>query len=400
MQHRISNELILRGPGGQTYRVSPHGLRLGRGRENDVVLDDAAVSRRHATVWIGQGRCYVRDEGSTNSTFVNEQRITGPQELQPGDRLRIGAAVFYLTAQPRQELAMPATAVRSGRPGSMPVVVGGGLLLLVLIVGMVLLARQPSPAPVPAPTPIPTLTPVLPVPTLTPVLPVPTTPTITPAASGLSEMQRAILATVLVIVPIEGSDETSWGSGSIISAEGYILTNLHVIGDETTGELYNRDGLIIIGVNSAQDQPPEVAYQAELVKANTDLDLALLRISALVNGDPLPGPLSLVAVPVGNSDTVQIGDTLSVLGFPELGGETVTLTRGTVSGFHDDAGLARAWIKTDTEINRGNSGGLALNDAGELIGIPTFVGTDVQITGKLGYIRPINLAQSLIRLVP
>ncbi len=389
MQNRTSNGFTLRGQSGQTYGVSPHGLRLGRGRENDVVLDDAAVSRRHATVWIGQGRCYVRDEGSTNGTFVNERRITGPQELQPGDRLRIGAAVFYLTAQPRQEPAMPATAARSGRPGSMPVVVGGGLLLLALIVGMVLLTRQPSPAP--APTPIPTLT---------PVLPAPTTPITTPAASGLSGLQRAILATVLVIVPVEGSDEESWGSGSIISAEGYILTNLHVIGDETTGELYNRDGLIAIGINSAQDQPPEVAYQAELVKANTDLDLALLRISALANGDPLPGPLNLVAVPVGNSDTVQIGDTLSVLGFPELGGETVTLTRGTVSGFHDDAGLARAWIKTDTEINPGNSGGLALNDAGELIGIPTFVGTDVQITGKLGYIRPINLAQSLIRLVP
>ena len=396
MQNRTSNGFTLRGQSGQTYGVSPHGLRLGRGRENDVVLDDAAVSRRHATLWVSQGRCYVRDEGSTNGTFVNERRITGAHELQPGDRLRIGAAVFHLTAEPQRELAMPAKprpVARPGRPRSMPVAVGGGLLLLALIVGVVLLARQPLPTPMPTPAPTSWATLALPV-ASTPII-VPT-----PAVSGLDGLQRAILATVVVIVPVEGSDEESWGSGSIISAEGYILTNLHVIGDETTGELYNRDGLIIIGVNSAQDQPPEVAYQAELVKANTDLDLALLRISALVNGDPLPGPLSLVAVPVGNSDTVQIGDTLSVLGFPELGGETVTLTRGTVSGFHDDAGLARAWIKTDTEINRGNSGGLALNDAGELIGIPTFVGTDVQITGKLGYIRPINLAQSLIRLVP
>jgi S1-C subfamily serine protease len=103
-------------------------------------------------------------------------------------------------------------------------------------------------------------------------------------------------------------------------------------------------------------------------------------------------------VPIGDSDTIQIGDTLSVLGFPGLGGETVTLTRGTVSGFHGEAGLTRAWVKTDTEINRGNSGGMALNDAGELIGIPTFVGTDVYVTGKLGYIRPVNLARSLIEL--
>lgn len=394
MQNRTSNGFTLRGQGGQTYGVPPHGLRLGRGKENDVVLDDAAVSRRHATLWVSQGRCYVRDEGSTNGTFVNERRITGTYEMQPGDRLRVGAAVFHLTAEPQREWAMPAKSqpvARLGRPQSTPIAVGGGLLLLALIVGVVLLARQPLPTPMPTPAPTSWAT-LAPPAASTPVI------TPTPAVSGLDGLQRAILATVVVIVPVEGSDEESWGSGSIISAEGYILTNLHVIGDETTGELYNRRGLIAVGINSSQDQPPQIAYLAELVKADTDLDLALLRISALTNGDPLPGPLNLTAVPIGDSDTVQIGDTLSVLGFPGLGGETVTLTRGTVSGFHSQAGLARAWIKTDTEINRGNSGGMAINDAGELIGIPTFIGTDVQVTGKLGYIRPVNLAQPLIRL--
>lgn len=394
MQNRTSNGFTLRGQSGQTYGISPHGLHIGRGRENDVVLSDGAVSRRHATLWVSQGHCYVRDEGSTNGTFVNERRITGTHEMRPGDRLRIGVAVFHLTAEPQREWAMPAkpqSVARPGRPRSMPVAVAGGLLLLALIVGVVLLARQPlsTPMPTPAPTSWATLT-----------LPAAGTPIIvpTPAVSGLDGLQRAILATVVLIVPVEGGDEESWGSGSIISAEGYILTNLHVIGDETTGELYNRRGLIAVGINSSQDQPPQIAYQAELVKADTDLDLALLRVSALANGDPLPGPLNLTAVPVGDSDIVQIGDTLSVLGFPGLGGETVTLTRGTVSGFHGQAGLARAWIKTDTEINRGNSGGMAINDGGELIGIPTFVGTDVYVTGKLGYIRPINLAQPLIRL--
>lgn len=394
MQNRTSNGFALRGQSGQAFSISSHGLRLGRGKENDVVLDDGAVSRRHATLWVSQDRCYVRDEGSTNGTFVNEQRITGTHEMRPGDRLRVGAATFHLTAEPRRELAGPAkprAVARPGQPRSMPVAVGGGLLLLALIVGVALLARQPPPTPPPTSGPTPGATTALPA-TNTPVV-VPT-----PTASELEGLQRAILATVVVIVPVDATDEESWGSGSIISADGYILTNFHVVGDETTGELYNRRGLIGVGVNSSQDQPPQIAYRAELVEGDLDLDLALLRISALANGDPLRGPLNLTAVPIGDSDTVQIGDTLSVLGFPGLGGETVTLTKGTVSGFHGEAGLTRAWVKTDTEINRGNSGGMAINEAGELIGIPTFVGTDVQVTGKLGYIRPANLAQPLIRL--
>jgi putative serine protease PepD len=127
---------------------------------------------------------------------------------------------------------------------------------------------------------------------------------------------------------------------------------------------------------------------------------------ATEEGDDLPPDLEFPTLPMGDSDTVSIGDELVVIGFPglpapgtqaQVGGATVTLTRGTVSGFlEDEAGRLRGWIKTDAEINPGNSGGMAINERGELIGIPTIVVSGREVTGKIGVIRPINLARPLI----
>jgi S1-C subfamily serine protease len=79
-----------------------------------------------------------------------------------------------------------------------------------------------------------------------------------------------------------------------------------------------------------------------------------------------------------------------------VGGDTVTLTRGTVAGFHNDGVQPRAWIKTDTEISPGNSGGMAINAAGELVGIPTWVSSEERTMGRIGVLRPVNLAKPLI----
>ena len=79
-----------------------------------------------------------------------------------------------------------------------------------------------------------------------------------------------------------------------------------------------------------------------------------------------------------------------------LGGSSLTVTRGIHSGisrFSDDPG---SFIKTDTEINRGNSGGTAINQAGELIGIPPAGRIDKEATGKIGLVRPIDEAKALI----
>lgn len=226
------------------------------------------------------------------------------------------------------------------------------------------------------------------------LLPVLTQPTSTPPPS--EALDRALLATVQIIVPVDGQRLSSAGSGSVLTDKGHILTNFHVIGDPDTGRPYNRQGLIYVAVNPRDlKSPPQVAYLAQLVQGDQDMDLALIRLAATQDGGDLPPDLGLETVPVGDSDTVRIGDELSILGFPGLGGETVTFTRGSVSGFLASEG----WIKTDAEINAGNSGGAAINRAGELVGVPSAAATEtVEVPGKIGLVRPINLARPLIEL--
>ncbi len=205
-------------------------------------------------------------------------------------------------------------------------------------------------------------------------------------------------AVVRIIIPVDSKpDYSSTGSGSIITRHGHILTNLHLLRDPDTGELYNAQGEIWIGITTDPAAPAQVSYLAKLVKEDSQLDLALLKITEDKNGRALPQNPNFTAMLIGNSDQLLVGDEVTVLGYPGLGGNTLTLTRGTVAGFLPN----KNWIKTDAEINSGNSGGAALNHEDELIGIPTagLMPKDAgELPGKLGLIRPINLAKSLIDL--
>jgi hypothetical protein len=212
-----------------------------------------------------------------------------------------------------------------------------------------------------------------------------------------SAVQRALQATVLVLVPDDNGDLYDSGSGTVLDAErGIILTNYHVLGDIDTGELYNVDGLAYIAVNpTGQRGAPVIKYIARLVEGTPDLDLAVLRITGLANDESaeLPKNLGLVSVDRGNSDDLLPGDPLAVIGFPGLGGSTVTFTDGVVSGFldEDDDGVYE-WIKTDTEVNPGNSGGLAIDQQGDFIGVPTAEYSRTDLAGKISLIRPGTLA--------
>jgi S1-C subfamily serine protease len=205
-------------------------------------------------------------------------------------------------------------------------------------------------------------------------------------------LERARLATVLIVAHDAFGAEVNGGSGSMVNPEGYILTNLHVVD--------GGDMLLIYTNTPDQNAPPRVTYRAELVDADTHLDLALLRLVSWHDGRPLPLSLNLPAVPAGDSDSLQIGDAVTIMGFPEVGGETLTLTRGTVAGFHEDSvGHSRGWIKTDAEISPGNSGGTAINEVGELVGVPTFVSAEARTLGRIGGLRPINLAAPLLHRI-
>lgn len=80
-------------------------LSLGRSQRSDVRISDSAVSRRHATLIVSHGRCWIRDEDSTHGTFVNGRRVPDQQEFRPGDTLQIGPATFRLEQVPVTEAA-------------------------------------------------------------------------------------------------------------------------------------------------------------------------------------------------------------------------------------------------------------------------------------------------------
>jgi len=296
----------------------------------------------------------------------------------------------------------PSSLRRSFYVGALTVVLG----LLISSILLVTLSREESKTSLTRLTP--TIEPVVAFPTALPRSafdPTPVVaelqPTPTHSSRATSEpisseaLNRALLATVQILVPGDDGEESSSGSGSILTTQGYILTNHHVIMDPVSGELYNKLGHIWIATSSANlKEPAQVKYLAKVVDYNQPLDLALLKITSTKSGEALPANLNLTTLPIGNSEYVEIGQELSIIGFPGLGGDSVTFTKGTVAGFLTD----ERWVKTDAEINFGNSGGAAINQAGELIGVPSAAaGETVNLPGKIGLVRPINLAQPLIQ---
>lgn len=268
----------------------------------------------------------------------------------------------------------------------------GALLVFVFVMIALLISRPKDPHET---TASPTGVPMTGLPTAAAVATLAPSPSPEPTATVLiNVLDRNLLATVQVLMPVDGvRDRWSTGSGSVITSQGHVLTNYHVLGDPDTGLLFNRDGVVLIAVSSAGERAePEITYRADIQEIDRASDLALLKIVALEDDRPLPPDFAMVTMPLGDSDTVRIGDELTILGYPGLGGQSITLTRGSVSGFL----AAENFIKTDAEINPGNSGGAAVNRAGDLVGIPTAGAFDDEFPGKLGLVRPVNQARSLI----
>jgi S1-C subfamily serine protease len=210
------------------------------------------------------------------------------------------------------------------------------------------------------------------------------------------------------------------GSGSIISPDGLILTNAHVV----LPDRYFPVDALAVAFTVAEDRPPEIYYFAEVLQADAALDIAVIGITTDLDGAPVnQAALDLPYVPMGNADNLRLGDGITILGYPGIGGETITLTRGEVSGFTAEQGRgSRAFIKTSATIAGGNSGGLAADSEGYLIGIPTQLGyggddqyvdcrvlvdtnrdgivddqdSCVPTGGFINALRPINLALPLI----
>ena len=229
------------------------------------------------------------------------------------------------------------------------------------------------------------------------------------ATGEVAPIERLQAATVQIFAKqvINGRLQTIWtGSGTIISPDGVILTNAHVAAPTSPGlaTLYNDPELLfgeqpdtlVVALSETADQPPTEAYIAELAAADGALDLAVIEITADLDGNKLDtSTLNLPFVEVGDSNTIRLGEEIRILGYPGAGGETITFTRGNVAGFESQTRVGdRAWIKTDATISPGNSGGLGVNAAGQIIGVPSF-GQEA-IGGAINRLRAINYALPLL----
>ena len=168
-------------------------------------------------------------------------------------------------------------------------------------------------------------------------------------------------------------EETNVGSGFIVSKDGEILTNHHVISDaeEITVRLATQD-----------------EYSARVVGFDTLSDLALIKITA---------PFALSALPLGESSRVRVGDWVVAIGSPFSLEQTVTTGIVSGKGRVIGAGPYVDFIQTDASINPGNSGGPLLNLRGEVVGISSsaiFGGRGVNI--GIGFATPIDVGKTVI----
>ncbi|MBC8505291.1 MAG: trypsin-like peptidase domain-containing protein [Anaerolineales bacterium] len=183
-----------------------------------------------------------------------------------------------------------------------------------------------------------------------------------------------------------GDDVKTKGSGIVISPDGLILTNAHVVSPLEVGKRKLNPELffILTSVNSAEK--PTIKYLADIVAIDATLDLAILQIthhffetedgektSKEINSDEI----NLPYIEIDYSHTAGISESIHVLGYPTIGEDTITYSTGIVAGFSEEVvcdlnnNCTTAWIKTDAVISAGNSGGPVVNNEGKLIGIAT-----------------------------
>lgn len=162
------------------------------------------------------------------------------------------------------------------------------------------------------------------------------------------------------------------GSGVIISKEGHIVTNNHVIDNASNITVTLKDGQ---------------NYKAELIGTDSRTDIAILKIDAD----------NLVPAPIGDSSTLRVGELAVVIGNPlgQLGG---TVTNGIISALEREIkleGITMNLIQTNAAVNPGNSGGGLFNDKAELVGIVVAKSLGLDVEG-LGFAIPINDIKDVI----
>jgi pSer/pThr/pTyr-binding forkhead associated (FHA) protein/S1-C subfamily serine protease len=366
-------------------------LTIGRESDNGLVAGATTVSRHHLIIEGAAGGWRLRDLGSTSGTWLDGRRVSevtlsGRQEfvlgdLDKGDRLVTEAPGG--TASGRGSSVAARAKGSRGRWGTPVLAAVAIVAVLALVAAGTFLVRALN------------------------------DDNGTPAAAKLTPDQ-------LAQGTVQLSSSVGSGSGTVIDKKlGLILTNAHVVAPAAVGmaisggyefftpALKNPTSIDIL-VADGIGKPAEPRFTGEVVAVDGYLDLAVVKITKTTRGGFVEADdlADLVQVPIGDSDTVKATDELSVIGYPgsqdSLG---PTYSRNVVSGYSPDerVGTNRGWINSTDVVAHGNSGGLAANADGELVGIPSLLRFDTLVDGynpdytTVGSaMRPVNLAKDLI----
>ena len=393
--HRTGPDLLVVAEGREFRFRHPAHLTIGRRPESDVVINDPVCSRMHGQVSATPGGWTYRNT-SQEGTYLNGRRLEH-YAFEESVKLRLGHPVAgpELALVPILSAAEEERRYARRRRNRRLLVAGSIVVVLVVIAAAVALpvklllddddgggggAGDGS----------------------------------SNAADTMevltdAELESAKAATVRLsadTTDADGVPVSYSGSGSIISADGLILTNAHVAEPEAEGlaEQYAEDDQILnpdyvlVALTKGDDRPADPEYRARVVEADGHLDAAVIEIYADEDGNELDEELQLPTMPVGDSDDLRTGDDVTVLGFPGISQSgAVTITKGVISTFipSDEFG-SRSEIDTDTRIAPGNSGGAAINNDAEIIGIPSAYFGDSGVPIVSGRIRPVNLVIDLI----
>lgn len=167
-------------------------------------------------------------------------------------------------------------------------------------------------------------------------------------------------------------EQIGTGSGVIVSEDGYIVTNNHVIQDATELE---------VTLNNNK------AYKAKLIGTDSKMDIALLKIDA---DEKLP------FIVFGNSDNIKVGEWVLAVGNPYQLNSTVTAGIISAKARNLDKASIQSFIQTDAAVNPGNSGGALVNTNGELIGINTMISSPTGSYAGYSFAVPSNITKKII----
>jgi serine protease Do/serine protease DegQ len=176
--------------------------------------------------------------------------------------------------------------------------------------------------------------------------------------------------------PERESREEGLGSGVIVTADGYIITNNHVV-----------EGADELNVSLSDERE----FKAKVIGADPKTDIAIIKIEA----EGLP------TATLADSDRIRVGDVVFAVGNPLGIGQTVTMgivsAKGRSVGILDDVQGYEDFIQTDAAINQGNSGGALVDAGGRLVGINSAILSTSRGNIGIGFAVPVNLAASIMR---